>query len=122
MLIVSSHNDVPIRLTEERWRHVVRVHSDGLPYQPAIGQEGDDMEAVKILEKPTGITWDYDEEADVLYLSIGEPQPAVGIDIGEGVILRYDEVRKEVVGLTLIGLRGRLLKGLASSSREAVAP
>jgi len=36
------------------------------------------MEAVKILEKPTAITWDYDEEADVLYLSTGEPQPAVG--------------------------------------------
>jgi uncharacterized protein YuzE len=73
------------------------------------------MEAVRILEKPTTITWDYDEEADVLYLSIGEPQPAVGMDIGEGVILRYDEARKEVVGLTLIGLRARLLKGLTSN-------
>jgi len=73
------------------------------------------MEAIRILEKPTTITWDYDEEADVLYLSIGEPQPAVGMDIGEGVILRYDEARKEVVGLTLIGLRARLLKGLAGS-------
>ncbi|HSF30394.1 MAG TPA: DUF2283 domain-containing protein [Candidatus Tectomicrobia bacterium] len=71
------------------------------------------METVKILEKPTSITWDYDEEADVLYLSIGEPQPAVGLDIGDGVIVRYDEVRKEVIGLTLIGLRARLLKNLA---------
>jgi hypothetical protein len=25
------------------------------------------MEALKILEKPSEITWDYDEEADVLY-------------------------------------------------------
>lgn len=73
------------------------------------------MEALRILEKPGTITWDYDEEGDVLYLSIGEPQPAAGIDIGEGVIIRYDEVRKEVVGLTLIGLRARLLKGLAGS-------
>lgn len=72
------------------------------------------MEAVRILEKPAAITWDYDEYADVLYLSIGEPQPAVGIDIGEGVVLRYDETRKEVVGLTLIGLRARLLKGLGN--------
>lgn len=60
------------------------------------------------------ITWDYDKETDVLYLSVGEPQPAVGVDIGEGVILRYDEVRKEVVGLTLIGLRERLMKGLVA--------
>jgi len=71
--------------------------------------------AVRILEKPAEITWDYDEEADVLYLSVGEPRPAVGMDIGEGVILRYDEVREEVVGLTLIGLRARLLKGLAAN-------
>ncbi|MGH8064122.1 MAG: DUF2283 domain-containing protein [Candidatus Entotheonellia bacterium] len=74
------------------------------------------MEAVRILEKPTSITWDYDEDADVLYLSIGEPQPAVGLDIGDGVIVRYDEVRKEVIGLTLIGLRARLLKTLAETS------
>ncbi len=67
---------------------------------------------IKIFEKPTEIDWDYDEEADVLYLSVGEPRPAVGIDIGEGVITRYDEANKEVVGITLIGLRARLLKEL----------
>ena len=72
------------------------------------------MEAVKILEKPAVIDWDYDGEADVLYLSLGEPTPAVGVDIGDGVILRYDEARQEVVGLTLIGLRARLLAGLAN--------
>ena len=67
------------------------------------------MEAIKILEKPTDLNWEYDEEADVLYLSIGKPKPAVGIDIGEGVIVRYDESNQEVVGLTLIGLQSRLL-------------
>ena len=70
------------------------------------------MEAIRILEKPTAITWDYDENADVLYLSLGEPQLAVGVDIGDGVIVRYDETRQEVVGLTVLGLRTRLLKGL----------
>ena len=74
------------------------------------------MEAIKTLEKPTKITWEYDEDADVLYLSIREPQQAVGMDIGEGVILRYDEERKEVVGLTLIGLRVRLLRQLSVES------
>lgn len=43
------------------------------------------MDAIRILEKPDQITWDYDEEADVLYLSIGEPRPAVGVDIGDGL-------------------------------------
>lgn len=73
------------------------------------------MEPVKILEKPTNINWDYDEEADVLYLSIGEPEPASGIDVGEGTILRYNEDRNEVVGVTLVGLRSRLLKSLSES-------
>ena len=73
------------------------------------------METLKILEKTTAVTWDYDEEADVLYLSVGEPRPAVGVDIGEGVIVRYEESRKEVVGLTLIGLRARVLQNLPTA-------
>jgi uncharacterized protein YuzE len=73
------------------------------------------METIEILEKPADINWDYDDEADVLYLSIGEPQPALGVDIGEGVVLRYDESRKKVVGLTLVGLKARLLHELAQS-------
>lgn len=74
------------------------------------------MEAVTILEKPESLKWNYDEDADVLYLSVGDPEPAIGIDIGEGVVLRYDEVEKRVVGLTIIGLRARLLKELMSTN------
>lgn len=66
-------------------------------------------------ENPALITWDYDEDADVLHPSVGEARPAVGVDIGEGVIVRYDETRREVVGLTLIGLRARLLQGLVGN-------
>lgn len=74
------------------------------------------MEAViRILEKPAEVSWDYDEEADVLYFSVGEPRTATGVDIGEGVIARYDEEQKELVGVTLIGLRARLLRELAQS-------
>lgn len=70
------------------------------------------MEAIKILEHPANLTWDYDEDADVLYISVGPPQPAVGVDIGEGLIIRYDEAGREVVGLTVVGVRDRLLKGI----------
>jgi uncharacterized protein YuzE len=73
-----------------------------------------EMEAVTILDKPQDLQWDYDEDADVLYLSIGEPQPAIGIDIGEGLVLRYNEAEQNVVGLTIIGLRARLLKELGT--------
>ena len=32
---------------------------------------------------------------------LASPRPAVGTDIGEGVVVRYDEMTKELVGLTL---------------------
>ena len=73
------------------------------------------METLKILEKPAEVTWDYDEDADVLYPALGQPRPALGIDIGEGVVLRYDEAARELVGLTLIELRARLLRELTGS-------
>lgn len=75
------------------------------------------MDTVTILEKPQNLQWDYDEDADVLYLSIGDPQSAIGIDIGEGLVLRYDEAEQNVVGLTIIGLRARLLKELMLGDR-----
>lgn len=70
------------------------------------------MEAVKIMEKKERVDWDYDEEADVLYLSIGKPRKATGVDIGQGVVVRYDEKRREVVGLTILGVRARLVESL----------
>ena len=33
----------------------------------------------------------YDRDADVLYLSIGEPQPGTGEETPEGHIVRFDE-------------------------------
>ena len=51
---------------------------------------------------------EYDGEADTLYISFGKPKPALGVDVGEGVIVRYDEKAREVVGLTLIGVGKRL--------------
>ena len=70
------------------------------------------MEALKILEGKPKLDWDYDEDADVLYISVGEPKPAVGVDIGDGVVVRWDDKNKEVVGLTIIGLRARLSETL----------
>jgi uncharacterized protein YuzE len=71
------------------------------------------MEAMKILEKSRNLEWDYDEEADVLYLSVGKPENALGVDIGEGLVVRMDAAEKEVVGLTVVGLRSRIMKSLS---------
>jgi uncharacterized protein YuzE len=67
------------------------------------------MEAVKLFDKKGApLDWEYDREADTLYISFGKPRPAVGVDVGEGVVIRYDEKAREVVGLTLIGMGRRL--------------
>lgn len=47
----------------------------------------------------------YDADADVAYLSIGEPQRAVGEETPEGHIARFSEETGQFCGLTLIGVR-----------------
>lgn len=71
------------------------------------------MEALKMLEKKKNIQWDYDAEADVLYISIGKPRKAEGVDIGEGTIVRVNPRTKEIVGFTIINPMQRTLKELA---------
>jgi uncharacterized protein YuzE len=72
------------------------------------------MEALKILEGKPSLHWEFDEEADVLYISVGKPRPAVGLDIGDGIVVRYDQKKQEVVGLSILGFRARTLERLAS--------
>lgn len=71
------------------------------------------MDALRILEKPESLSWDYDEEGDVLYIAVGEPRPATTIDLGESILARYDEKEREVVGITILNVRRRLLEGLS---------
>jgi uncharacterized protein YuzE len=67
------------------------------------------MEAVKVFDKKdVPVDWEYDDEADTLYLSFGQPKAATGLDIGQGVIVRFDEQAREVVGLTIVGVGRRL--------------
>lgn len=68
------------------------------------------------MEKKENLSWLYDEDADVLYISIGEPQPALSNDTGDGVIVRYREDTKEIVGMTIIGLKQRMLSVFRSSA------
>lgn len=45
-------------------------------------------------------------------MSVGKPKKALGIDIGEGVIVRYKEETGEVVGVTIIGVKEKMLSML----------
>jgi uncharacterized protein YuzE len=75
------------------------------------------MEAVKLLDKKNvPVEWEYDGEADTLYISFGKPKAALGVDVGEGVVVRYDEKAREVVGLTVIGVGKRLEEYIKNAS------
>lgn len=47
------------------------------------------------------IEFEYDEEADVMYISFGEPKEAVTEEIGN-IGVRINEKSREIVGLTII--------------------
>ena len=64
------------------------------------------MEAVNIRIGPLVFDHaDYDAEGDVLYLHVGEPQPAEGEETPEGHVLRYAPDSQAIVGLTVINAR-----------------
>jgi len=87
----------------------VTACSDSIFRYEAGRMEERRMEAVKLFDKKdVPLDWDYDGDADTLYISFGKPKPALGVDVGEGVIIRYDEKAREVVGLTLIGVGKRM--------------
>ncbi len=55
------------------------------------------------------IDLDYDEEADVLYMSFGKPREAKdSVEVEDGVIYRIAD--NEIVGITITGFKTRTLK------------
>ena len=76
------------------------------------------MEALRILDTPDMLSWEYDEDGDVLYISVGEPRPAVTVDLGESVLARYDENEQKLVGITILNVGKRLAEGLSAGGRS----
>jgi len=61
-----------------------------------------------LLQLPTRRLWiDYDDEADVLYISLERPQRATDSELSEeGILYRYRDER--LVGLTILDAATRL--------------
>ena len=49
------------------------------------------------------VTADYDRNADVLYVFMGEPRPAEGEDLADGIVRRYALDDASPCGVTIIG-------------------
>ena len=75
------------------------------------------METLNIAEKKSKINWDYDADADVLYISFGNPQNAEGVDIGEGTIIRIEPDSNEIIGITILNPLHRTLTSLKGKPR-----
>ena len=75
------------------------------------------METTLKLRDDECVTWDYDEEADVLYISFGQPKPALALDFPEGVLVRYREEDGLLVGFTIIGVSEMLKTKAAGGPR-----
>ncbi len=71
------------------------------------------------MEKERMMQLAYDREADVLYLSIGDPRPAISREIGDDVLLRVDPGTGEVVGLTVLNLSTRDAREILPAIQEA---
>lgn len=80
MEVVRSKNSVPIRLSQERWFHIVEEHGA----DETVGKEAKDMGVIEVekvlslvpqlLEIPHTRIWTtYDKEADVLYVNFKKP-------------------------------------------------
>jgi len=73
------------------------------------------METLNISEKKDNIKWNYDAEADVLYISFGKPKNAEGVDIGEGTIIRLQPDTNEIIGITILNPLQRTLSSITES-------
>lgn len=74
------------------------------------------METLKFEEREP-VTSRYDEEADVLYISFGAPEPGLAIDAGGGVLIRYRERDGVILGTTILGASQMIQKKAPSKAR-----
>jgi uncharacterized protein YuzE len=79
----------------------------GAPIYLYVLRDRSDQIGRSAVEKKDIMSLAYDREADVLYLSIGEPRRAVSRELGDDVLLRVDPDTGAVVGLTVLNLSTR---------------
>ena len=73
------------------------------------------MESRAITGRVGRLEISYDEDADVLYLSVGHPRVADTFDSDYGLLLRKDPQAQEIVGATILHYGGMFKKLLDRS-------
>ncbi len=65
-----------------------------------------------------GLNFDFDREADVLYVSLGRPRRAISREVGDDVLVRFDLKTNRVVGFTILNFG----KWFAHHKRGRIVP
>lgn len=50
----------------------------------------------------TKIVSNYDEEDDILYLSIGKPTPSITTETDDGILIRKEKGSNKITGVTIL--------------------
>jgi uncharacterized protein YuzE len=54
------------------------------------------------MDKSKALTYHYDQDEDILYVSLGEFTPSVCVEQDDGLLVRLDPDSGEVVGFTIL--------------------
>lgn len=75
------------------------------------------MEKIK-LPQGKSVNSYYDKEADVLYVSFGEPVPSESLDTGEDLLIRFNPKTGEITGFTVLNFSefGREIEEVVATS------
>ena len=122
---VISANKISIRLPKERWLHIMDSHDDlagrkeemlniynvtnYIFYEERNYMEKADINNIQSIvpniialsQKKRRFSFDYDKDADVLYISFQKPQQATDTEmINDDILLR--KRKNEIVGITVL--------------------
>jgi len=61
----------------------------------------------------------YDDSADVLYISFGDPRPGIAVEVNDGDLVRVDPYTDEIVGITLLDFKERYMPPPSMSIEES---
>ena len=68
------------------------------------------------------LSFSYDKNGDVLYMTIGKPKEAVSIEEPEDILVRVDPKTKEVVGLTILNFSKHFAGGRVGKLEATPVP
>lgn len=68
------------------------------------------------------LSFSYDKNGDVLYLSIGKPREAVCVEEPDDILVRVDPKTKEVVGLTVLNFSKHFAGGRSRKLESMSVP